>query len=198
MLKAISESYNLWQSFKEGSREAFQQIYDENFESLFEYGLRLTKDKELIKDAVHDLFVKIYNNRINLGDVNNIRAYLFISLRSNFLNKITRQNKIVSTEYNEQFPFDLNFSVENEFIKKDADANKVKSVVEGLNQLSPRQKEIIYLHYYQELSYDEIADVLGITVKASYKLNARALEALKNVLSLLIITNVSLLITRLP
>ena len=198
MLKAISESYNLWQSFKEGSREAFQQIYDENFESLFEYGLRLTKDKELIKDAVHDLFVKIYNNKINLGDVNNIRAYLFISLRSNFLNKITRQNKIVSTEYNEQFPFDLNFSVENEFIKKDADANKVKSVVEGLNQLSPRQKEIIYLHYYQELSYDEIADVLGITVKASYKLNARALEALKNVLSLLIITNVSLLITRLP
>ena len=198
MLKTISESYNLWQSFKEGSREAFQQIYDENFESLFEYGLRLTKDKELIKDAVHDLFVKIYNNRINLGDVNNIRAYLFISLRSNFLNKITRQNKIVSTEYNEQFPFDLNFSVENEFIKKDADANKVKSVVEGLNQLSPRQKEIIYLHYYQELSYDEIAEVLGITVKASYKLNARALEALKNVLSLLIITNVSLLITRLP
>ena len=198
MLKTISESYNLWQSFKEGSREAFQQIYDANFEALFEYGLRLSRDKELIKDAVHDLFVKIYNNRINLGDVNNIRAYLFISLRSNFLNKITRQNKIVSTEYNEQFPFDLNFSVENEFIKKDADANKVKSVVEGLNQLSPRQKEIIYLHYYQELSYDEIAEVLGITVKASYKLNARALEALKNVLSLLIITNVSLLITRLP
>lgn len=197
MWRPVLENYNLWQSFKEGSSEAFQQIYDENFDALFEYGMRLSRDKELIKDAIHDLFVKIYNNRINLGDVNNIRAYLFISLRSNFLNKIQRETKIVSIEYNEQFPFELNFSVENEFIKKDADANKVKSVVEGLNQLSPRQKEIIYLHYYQELDYDEIAKILGITVKASYKLNARALEALKNVLSLLVVTEITTLFCRL-
>lgn len=194
MLRVTSDKNNIWQSFKEGSRKAFQQIYDENFDALLAYGMRLTQDKELIKDAVHDLFVKIYNNKNNLADVNNIRAYLFISLRSNFLNKITKETKVVSTEYNELFPFDLNFSVENEFIKKDADASKVNSVVEGFNRLSPRQKEIIYLHYYQELSYDEIAEILGITVKASYKLNARALEALKNVLSLLVVSNFSLLL----
>lgn len=192
MLRPIYENNNLWQNFKAGNKDAFQQIYDENFQALVEYGVRLSQNKELIEDAIHDLFVKIFNNRNNLGDLKNIRAYLFVSLRSNFLNKIARENKVVATEFDEHFPFNLNFSIENEYLDKESNAQQVKTIVESLNKLSPRQREIIYLQYYQELNYDEIADILGITVKACYKLNARALEAMKNLLSLLVYLNLNI------
>ena len=204
MLRPIFDKNELWQTFKAGNKDAFQQIYEENFQALVEYGMRLTQDTELIKDTIQDLFIKIYNNRTNLGDVKNIRAYLFTSLRLSFLNRISREKKVVATELDEHFPFDehfrfdLRFSIENEYIKKESNAQQVKSIVEALNKLSPRQKEIIYLQYFQELNYDEIAEILGITVKASYKLNARALEALKNVLSLFMVLNIKLYIESYP
>ena len=189
MISAGTDDYELWQSFKSGGTDAFHKIYNDHFQALFEYGMRLTQDSELVKDAVHDLFVKLWNNKNNLGDVVVIRSYLLVSLRGGVFNKLSREKKIISSEISDTFPFEMVFSVENELIRKESDRIKSQSVIDGLNQLSPRQKEVLYLRFYQELGYEEIANILNISVKATYKLNARALDALRNVLGIFIVSN---------
>lgn len=183
MIASATDDYELWQSFKKGSMEAFQQIYYDHFHSLFEYGMRLINDKELVKDTVHDLFVKLWNNKTNLGDVKVIRAYLLVSMRGSVFNNLSREKKIIPAEISDKLHFEMIFSVEHELIRKESVSIKTKSVINALNELSPRQKEILYLRFYQEMTYEEVSEILNISVKATYKLNARALEALRKILT---------------
>ena len=184
-----TDDYELWQSFKSGSSDAFHEIYNYHFHPLFEYGIRLTQDRELVKDAVHDLFVKLWNNKKKLSNVINIRAYLLVAIRSTVFNKLAREKKVVSSEINDAFPFEMVFSVENELIRKESEGIKAQTVIDGLNQLSPRQKEVLYLRFYQDLSYEEVASIMDVSLKATYKLNARALKALKDALGTFIVSN---------
>ena len=57
-------------------------------------------------------------------------------------------------------------------------------MLQALNQLSPRQKEVLYLRYFEELEYNEIAGMMDISVKGVYKLNSRALETLRGILDM--------------
>ena len=189
VLGVETDDYEIWQSFKSGSTDAFHKIYNIHFHLLFEYGTRLTQDRELVKDAVHDLFVKLWNNKDNLGDVINIRAYLLVALRSTVFNILAREKKVISSEINDAFSFEMVFSVENELIRKESEGIQAQTVIDGLNQLSPRQKEVLYLRFYQELSYEEVASIMDVSLKATYKLNARALKALKDALGTFIISN---------
>ena len=83
---------------------------------------------------------------------------------------------------NDDHPFEMVFSVESEFIKKETHSSQAQQLLQALNQLTPRQKEVIFLRYFEELEYEEIAAIMDITVKATYKLTARGLEALRQIL----------------
>lgn len=182
MLKIANGDAALWQSFKEGDRDAFQRIYFQHFPHLYEYGMRLSGKDELVKDCIHDLFVKLWNNKSNLGDVKAVRPYLLVSLRTVIYNKLQQSSRTVSTDMNDDHPFEMVFSVESEFIKKETHSSKAQQLLQALNQLTPRQKEVIFLRYFEELEYEEIAAIMDITVKATYKLTARGLEALRQIL----------------
>ena len=65
---------------QQGDHKSFAQLYDMYVNQLFNFGLRLTTDRELLKDCIHDVFVKIYVKREELSEVVNFRSYLFISL----------------------------------------------------------------------------------------------------------------------
>ena len=54
-------------SFQAGNMAAFSQLYNLHINVLFNYGLKLTIDKELLKDCIHDIFVKLYTKKDELG-----------------------------------------------------------------------------------------------------------------------------------
>lgn len=166
----VSDSNNaeIWQAFKGGDMDSFHAIYRQHFDGLYEYGMRLINNRDLVKDAIHDLFVKLWNNKSNLGDVSAVRSYLLVALRSTIYNKLEKNNRVRLYDEIEQMPFEMEFSVESDFIIKEAGKLQTQKLIEALNQLTPRQKEVIYLRYFQEMSYDEIASALQITVKATY------------------------------
>jgi RNA polymerase sigma factor (sigma-70 family) len=188
---AANDDFALWQLFKRGDKESFQSIYFSHFNNLYEYGIRIVSDKESVKDSIHDLFLKLWNNRSNLGDIKNIRPYLLVSLRAVLYNKQEKISRVKLVELDEQLPFEMAFSVESVFISKEIQTAQTQKLIDALNQLTPRQKEVIYLRYFEELDYEEIATIMEINVKATYKLMARGLETLRNLLNL---SNTSLLI----
>ena len=184
MVKEQSADIALWKSFKEGHKDAFQQLYHQHFNSLYEYGCRLSTDIELVRDAIHDLFLKIWNNRLSLGNVAAVRSYLLVSLRGVIYNQLRRGARMAMGAEEEESPFQLVFSVESEYIRKETVSLQTRQLLDAMNQLSPRQKEVIWLRYMEELDYDEVAAIMGITVKATYKLSARGLDTLRELMNI--------------
>jgi RNA polymerase sigma factor (sigma-70 family) len=174
----------LWQAFKNGDQGSFAQMYDLHFKRLYAYGLRIADDRDLVKDSIHDLFVKLWVNRNNLGEVDHVKAYLLVSLRSILFNKIEKNARIPVSGIRENDHFELTFSVESAYIKQEGEAAHSRLLLEALNQISPRQKEVIYLRYFEELEYEQVAAILNISTKATYKLAARALDALRQIIHL--------------
>lgn len=173
----------LWMLLKAGDQSAFEFIYDRFFDDMYEYGFRLCKDDFILKDKIQDVFIRIWTRHEKLGSTANIKAYLFTALR-NSINEEYRSN-LLHTNLLDKFRAGLpaNFSMEFELLEKESEQEKLRQLHQALNQLSDRQKEIIYLRFLQDLDYDEVSKVMGITTKAAYKLSARALESLKNLLS---------------
>ncbi len=86
---------------KGGNKNAFLNIYHENYNILFSYGFSLTCDKELTKDCIQEMFLEIWNTRVSINkDVQNVRSYLCTWLRR----KISRiQSRIIKERSFEEF-----------------------------------------------------------------------------------------------
>ena len=158
-------------------------IYDENLNALYSYALHLGFDEQTSMDAIHDVFYKICIMNTNIFELSNIKSYLFRAVRNRLIdikrvNKISDDNfEIEESETN--LPFQLNVTVEDEFIEKE-DSEEIKRKVENvLNNLTDRQREIVFLRYIQEHSYEEIAEIMNMTIESSRNLISRSLTKLK-------------------
>jgi RNA polymerase sigma factor (sigma-70 family) len=169
-----------WKEFKKGNELAYTCIYKKYVNILFNYGMKIIPDKEVVKDAIQDLFVEIWKNKENLSDTNNIKFYLFKSIRR----KLIRSVKSANLELNQNIHFDYSREVtsssEANLIIEELNLENKYKIEEGLNKLSKRQREAIYLRYYEDLSYDDIASLMLISSQSVYNLIFQSLRLLKN------------------
>jgi RNA polymerase sigma factor (sigma-70 family) len=171
----------LWNSFKQGNWDAYTSLYNDYYSLLNNYGYKFTRNSTLIEDAIHDLFIRLWTTRGNLGNPISVKNYLYKSLRNTLIRKIKTEEKYSGID-TEEYPAGFEVSYNNQAgtaIEEKDFREKVKAVI---NTLPPRQKEIIYLRFYEGLSYDEIADIMSISINSTYKLLYKALENLQQAL----------------
>ncbi|MGB3588949.1 MAG: sigma-70 family RNA polymerase sigma factor [Tunicatimonas sp.] len=167
------EDVVLWQAFKQGDQQAYATIYHQYVRLLFQYGCRLCPDRELVKDAIQDLFYYLWEHRSNLGDVQHIQYYLITALRRKI---IELQKADVSNEIDEQtivIP-----SAEKKHIEAETERDNQRYLHQGLNNLTERQREAIFLRYYQDMPVREIAQVMQVQRRAVYQLLQGAIQTL--------------------
>jgi RNA polymerase sigma factor (sigma-70 family) len=159
--------------------EAFSQLYELFSADLYRYGYNLIRNRQLVEDCLHELFLHIHENRARLGPTDNIRFYLFRALRRRLLDTVGRLNKLDSDEYlfdNAEFliqPYEQTL-VEEQLIEQ-----QKLLVIAQLNKLPKRQKEILYLVFMKGLSYQQAAEVMDITMKSVYNTVNVALTTLR-------------------
>lgn len=169
----------LWDTFRSGDRAAFSQLYEWFSADLYRYGYNLIRNRQLVEDCLHELFLHLHENRARLGPTNNIRFYLYRALRRRLLDTVTRLNKLDSDAYlfdNATFliqPYEQSL-VEEQFMEQ-----QKLLVIAQLNKLPKRQKEILYLVYMKGLSYQQAAEVMDITMKSVYNTINVALTTLR-------------------
>ena len=167
--------------------------YNKYLDSLYAYALHLGFDEERAMDAIHDLFYKLCIQHASLNEIQNLKFYLFRSLRNRLID-IKRTSREFAgssislhpfplsqegTDMGDPLPFHLNVTVEDELIQKE-DAEEIRQKVENvLNQLTHRQREVIYLRYIQECSYEEISEIMQISVAACRNLISKSINRLK-------------------
>src|SRR5215218_8197436 len=138
-----------------GDYEAFSSLYNKYVASLTNYGLKFTDDVNTVHDCLHDIFVSIWTRRENFTITSSFKSYLIKSVRSSIVQKVNRNRKVYSiTGDNESnYEFNLSLSPEDTFLANENTVLLFESIQQLLSKLTAKQKEVIYLRYYHDLSF---------------------------------------------
>jgi len=168
-----------WLLLKNGDADALESLYKLYSNALYNYGSKFSIDKDLIKESIQELFVNIWTRREFIGHPANVKNYLFKSFRLSIFKKTTQLRKNQEYQETEDYPFSVTLNIEDVIIEGETKDELKKKLEFALQRLTDKQKEAIFLKFYESLSYDEIAEVMGISVKATYKIMARSLSFLR-------------------
>ena len=147
-------------AYRQGDQNAFMSLYDMYAEMLLNYGLCITSDKELVKDCVQDVFIKLISKSQDL-QVTKVTSYLLISLRNRLLDEFRRKNYMTETAVE-----DIRISsttvedVENSYILDESSLNNVRKVQILMDELTPRQRQVFTLYYIEQRKYEDICDIM--------------------------------------
>ncbi len=157
-------------------RAAYEKLYVDYFKKFYNYGRKFTGNTSLIEDSIQDVFLDIWAKKQKLPQIKSFNSYVFSAFRYTLLRKIKEENKIVNRE---QFETEPEFSIDYPLMNQEANPELQFKLQKALDALTPRQREAIFLRFYQNFSFGEVADILNISVKATYKIMARSLAVLK-------------------
>jgi len=169
----------LWKSFKYGDRDSFSAIYQKYSHILLLYGLKITDDKELVMDCIQDLFIELWKNKLNLAVPNSVKAYLFSSMQRRLIKYLGRQN--ADRIQKEKYPsLEIVYSREDELIESQTFRENKNLIKGAIGSLTMRQKQVIFLKFYADFTYQEISEVMLIGKESLYNLLSKAIEKLRN------------------
>lgn len=139
--------------------------------------MKLQPDESLVKDCIHDLFVTIWLSRERLSSTDSIKFYLLASLKR----RITAQVQKSVLHSFEEVPETAAAaaSPEDAIIKAQSSQELRLKLVKIMDQLPPRQQEILHLRFYEGFSPQETADLMDLSLNSSYVLLSKALSFLK-------------------
>ena len=147
------ESYIKWKLFLEGNDEAYSWLYTHHIQLLYQYGLQITPDTEVIKDCIQDVFIRIYKNKNKLSIPQNVKIYLMISLKNSIYNVFSKERSEESYAFN-FYSMEEQYITENDFI--------------------------IYYRFIEEMEYDEICQIMDINYQSAYNLLQRSLQKVRD------------------
>ncbi len=168
----------IWDNFRNGSKEALESIYEDNYASLYHYGKKFSQDRDLIKDLIQELFIELIDSGSRLSKTDNIRFYLLKALRNKILKQLSGNSKF-SDKLEESAKFNLIDSIEGQLIKEEVEAQIQNQIITAIKRLTIKQQEIIYLRFYKDLSYNEIANLFDVEIQTVRNLISRAINSLK-------------------
>jgi RNA polymerase sigma factor (sigma-70 family) len=172
----------LWNDFLNGSTVAFSQLYQIHARMLFSYGIKMSNDAALTEDCIHDLFVYLWNKRTSLGQTDSPGKYIVVSFRRMMIKKLSSGQKGIITAM-EDFSNISDATPENAeslWIHQEDDQLQQSRLNNAMSRLSKRQQEALHLKYIQEMSYDDICDIMEINYQSVRNLISRALLELRS------------------
>ncbi len=174
----------IWDEFRKGSELAFTALYKRYVTDLYHYGERLTDDKQLIEDSIHDLFVELWRQRASYKPVLRLKFYLLKSFRNRLMKNLRKSGWTTQKNAGDQYDIELLLAPGHLNDEPDALPDELPHLRKRIDGLSPREKQAIVLRFYDGLTYDEIASLMTISTRSVYKLMYRALASLKRALAM--------------
>lgn len=162
-----------------GDIDAYSVLYKEYYRKLYNYGHKFSNDTGLVEDSIQEIFFDLWSRKDKLKNIEALNSYLYSSFRYIVIKKMKEQRKLALGE-EETKDENIEFSIENVIIEREQTTLDKKRLENAFRHLTSRQYEVIFLRYYEKLSYPEVAAILRISVKATYKIMARSLAALKD------------------
>jgi len=177
MSKVPLSDSDLWKEIVNDDYRAFMVLFERYWFVLYKTAGKYIKDQELCEEAVHDLFLNIWNRRKYL-DIQDFNNYLKTSVRYQVY-RILKKYKTSAITYVDEYPEELVLAHENAGDKKIQYNDLEKELEDCLKPLPKRTAEIFLLSRKDHLSNAEIAERLGISKRSVENQITNALKFLK-------------------
>ena len=170
----------IWDKMKSGDEGSLSRIFTYFYSDLYQYGIKIFDLPDLVKDSIQDVFMRIWDRRDTIGDVRNPKAYLISSVRRKlFANKEPHyaeiSDELLKNEGKQSFSF-----ASTEFIEIAEISQQLQnSLVQAINSLPERQRELIFLRFYYNLRYLEIAQIMEVNEQTVRNLMHRTIVKLR-------------------
>lgn len=168
----------LWLQIMQGNQLALVQLYDRYVDILYNYGKKITYKSEIVEDAIQDLLAEIWHRREKLTTPDSVKAYLLRAMRQKLLKHLLQYRRI--TFVGEYLPTG---TVGDDSTSHATDALEIHpdlwaDIQRAMACLSPKEQEAVTLKYTENLSHDEMVDIMGIKKQTLYNLLHNALRKL--------------------
>jgi RNA polymerase sigma-70 factor (ECF subfamily) len=170
-----------WARLKEGDPAALGELYDYYVDKLFLSASAITNDRELIKDSLQEVFIEIWHYRETIGQIQYPQAYLTKVLRSILSKKLKKKDLTVWYPLGETLA-GLESNREDTIISSDADRELKARLHNAMDKLSVRQKLILKFHFYEGLTYEQIARRLNMKYQSVNNLAFRTIRHLRDIM----------------
>lgn len=169
----------LLQAYHQGDDTAFSHLYNMYVNMMLDYGRCLTRDTELIKDCIQDVFVRLLNRK-SPPQVNKIGSYLIVSLRNRLVDEFRKHSFSTDTPADELLEKRVTEGVESGYIAAEQERNIKKRAQNMLDKLTPRQREAFQMYYIEERKYNEICEAMQMNYHSVRNLVHRGMLRLRS------------------
>lgn len=170
----------LWAKLKDGNIEALGRLYDVYIDEMFSYGMQFCADKTKVMDHIHDVFLSLYKYRKSLANTDQVKYYLFRSLKNQILNTTKKTRSTQTYVLNEDVHANTySNSIEDEIISTEFHTERTYVLTKAINSLSKKQRRGLFLRFTEEREYEEIAEIMNVSIQTSRTIIYRAIKALR-------------------
>lgn len=160
-MNEIQTDDKLVQLFAAGDNEAFEQLVLRYKNSLYQYLMSLVKDTGAAGDLFQEVFISLFKHAADFKAQGKLKAWLFLTARNKAFNYLRDQKGVDSLdqpdEEGNEFLHETLPDGEVDQLEQLTSQEGLEQLKKAIDQLPPRQKEVIYLRQY--LSFAEMAEV---------------------------------------
>ena len=168
-----------YRRFLDGDDSAFDEIMREYRNGLTFFIQRYVKEEAAAEDIAIDVFVDLIVNRRRYNFKTSLKTYLYMLGRSKALDYLRHKNRLHIVEYSQELEEPGYEPLLEEIILKN---EKQRIVNEALKKLPDDMQAAVHLVYFEELSYDEAANIMRLNRKKIDNLLYRAKGTLRTII----------------
>ncbi|MBW6536181.1 MAG: RNA polymerase sigma-70 factor [Mariniphaga sp.] len=147
----------------EGNEKKFRSLMEFISDDLFLFAMGFVRKKEIAEELVSDIFVKTWENRSNLTEIENLKPYLFVSVKNSCISHIRKNRKenLITLDGFDDYMVPSVDCPESEYINSE----KLSEIYNAIEQLPPKCKLAFTLAKFNGLKYKEIAEIMEVSEK---------------------------------
>ncbi|WP_192579351.1 RNA polymerase sigma factor [Dyadobacter aurulentus] len=170
----------LWLAYRHGDNKALGILAERYFTTLKRYGLKFMVDEAIVDDCIQDLFLDLWQNRHKINQTPSVKFYLLKSVRNSILEHLRYQQRFASDD---SLPWDSGlpeqFNAESLLIEQETLDSLVQQINAQMATLPKREREALYLRYFENLSVTEIAAIMGVNRQSVSNFLQKALSRIR-------------------
>ena len=175
----LSDS-ELWTELKKGNPDVLNFLFCKYYNDLYFYGSNLVNDNNLIIDTIQDVFSILWENNKRLSDVQHTKAYIFKIFRNKLLKATQKNISFFSLKDISKIPEKEFVLSEEDIIIEQENRSQISKIINNvLEELTDKQKEILYLKFHCNLSNTSISQTLSIKKQSVSNLLNRTINTFR-------------------